>query len=69
MNGHIQDFAHKLNLKEEKQKNKKKNETKTKWTQQQLHSNAYRMIQGAAEDFKPNSSATIAFSLGKTTRN
>ena len=29
MNGHIQDFAHKLNLKEEKQK-QKKNETKTK---------------------------------------
>ena len=32
MNGHIQDFARKLNLKE------KKNETKPKWTQQQLHS-------------------------------
>ena len=36
MNGHIQDFAHKLNLKEKKKK--KKNETKPKWTQQQLHS-------------------------------
>ena len=68
MNGHIQDFAHKLNLKEEKQ-NKKKNETKTKWTQQQLHSISYRIIQAATKDFKPNSSATIAFSLGKTTCN
>ena len=67
MNGYIQDFAHKLNLKEKKTKiNKRKKEKKTKWTQQQLHSNAYRMIQAAAKDFKQNSGATILhFHWGK----
>ena len=39
MNGHIQDFAKKLNLKEKKNKNKQtKKKTRKKWTQQQLHS-------------------------------
>ena len=67
MNGHIQDFAKKLNLKEKK-KHKNK-QTKKKKQEKNEHSSSctasYRMIQAAAKDFKPNSGATIVFSLGK----
>ena len=61
MNGHIQDFAHKLKPNTNKEKNKMNTEAAAQ--------KSSGIIQAAAKDFKPNSSATIAFSLGKTACN